>query len=148
MSTMMTLRLATERDADLLLEWRNDPETRKESHQTAIVRRDEHSAWLLQTLGNPNRKLLIAEEEGVPVGTIRADFSNGAWVLSWTTAPSERKRGVAKQMVTLFVGGIVEPICEEVKSGTLASARIAENAGMKFEREESGVIYYRRPAMK
>ncbi len=148
MSETIRLRSATIRDADLLLEWRNDPETRKASHNTDEVQRDEHISWLSRTLDNRNRKLFVAEEGGVPVGTVRADFSEGAWELSWTTAPSARERGVAKRMVSLLAQQISEPIRAEVKVGNIASARIAEHAGMKFDRETEGVLHYRRSALK
>ena len=88
----MKLRTATIQDAELLLEWRNDPQTRKSSHTTHEVQKEEHIAWLNLTLTNTNRRLLIAEESGVPVGTIRADYSDGMFELSWTVAPNARGR--------------------------------------------------------
>ena len=130
MNESITLRLATIEDANLLLEWRNDPKTRKASHKTAEVKKDEHISWLSRTLNNPNRRLLVAEENGNPVGTVRADFSESVWELSWTVAPSARKCGVAKQMVVLLASQISEPIRAEVKAGNIASLRIAEHAGV------------------
>ncbi len=53
MNETITLRRATIKDADILLEWRNDPETRKASHNTAEVQRSDHVSWLSRTLGNP-----------------------------------------------------------------------------------------------
>jgi len=148
MSEDITLRLATIQDADLLLEWRNDPETREASHNTTEVQRDEHVSWLSRTLNNPNRRLYVAEDNGVPVGTVRADLSEGVWELSWTVSPSARGRGVAKQMVAGLAHQISEPVRAEVKAGNVASARIAEHAGMEFERETDGVCHYRRAALK
>jgi RimJ/RimL family protein N-acetyltransferase len=148
MSESIRLRPATIQDADLLLEWRNDPETRKASHNTAEVRRDEHVSWLTRAINNPNQRLLIAEENGTAVGTVRADFSEGVWVLSWTVAPIERGRGVARRMVALLAHQISAPIRAEVKAGNIASARIAEHAGMEFDREADGVLHYRRAALK
>ncbi|MBW6487332.1 MAG: hypothetical protein K0B01_14400 [Syntrophobacterales bacterium] len=75
MNETITLRPATIQDADMLLDWRNDPETRKASHSTSEVVTEEHIAWLTKTLGNANRRLLVAEEDGAPVGTVRADLS-------------------------------------------------------------------------
>ena len=144
----MKLRQVTIKDADLLLEWRNDPQTRIASHNTAEVKIDEHISWLTRVLNNQNRRLLIAEEDGVPVGTVRADYSDGVYELSWTVAPNARGRGVGKRMVALLAKQITEPIRAEVKVGNEASGRIAEHAGMKYEREDNGVLYYRRAALK
>jgi RimJ/RimL family protein N-acetyltransferase len=68
------------------------------------------------------------------------------WELSWTVAPNARGRGVAKQMVTLLAHQISEPIRAEVKAKNIASARIAEHAGMAVSREVDGVLHYCRDA--
>ncbi|MGA7876614.1 MAG: GNAT family N-acetyltransferase [Desulfoferrobacter sp.] len=148
MNESITLRPATIQDADLLLEWRNDPETRKASHNTAEVQRDEHVSWLSRTLNNPNRRLLVAEEDGAPVGTARADFSEGVWGAILDGTPKRERARVAKQMVALLAHQISEPIRAEVKAGNIASARIAEHAGMELDREADGVLHYRRPPSK
>lgn len=140
----LTLRPAALEDADRLLEWRNDPDTRSASHRSAPVLRDEHLAWLATTLADPDRRLYIAEEDGVPVGSVRADLRGGCFELSWTMAPSARGRGVAKRVVALLASRIAEPIWAEVKAGNLASARIAEHAGMRLDREVDGVLHYHR----
>jgi RimJ/RimL family protein N-acetyltransferase len=147
MNETITLRPATIDDADMLLEWRNDPETRKASHNTDHVQRDDHISWLSRTLGNPNRRLYVAEENGSPIGTVRADLADGVWELSWTVSPKARGRGVAKRMVAVLATKISEPIRAEVKTGNIASARIAEHAGMAFERETDGVLHYKRSAL-
>lgn len=144
MNENISLRLATIQDTDLLLEWRNDPETRKACHNTAIVQREEHISWLSRTLDNPNRRLYIAEENSVPVGTVRADLSEGVWELTWMVSSSARGRGVAKRMVALLVHQIPEPVRAEVKAENIASARIAEHVGMEFERETDGILHYKK----
>lgn len=148
MSETVSLRPATIQDADLLLEWRNDLATRKASHNTAEVQRDEHISWLSRTVGNSNRRLYVAEEKGVSVGTVRADLSEGVWELSWTVAPGARGRGIAKRMVAVLAHQISEGIRAEVKAGNIASARIAEHAGMEFERETDGILHYKRAALR
>jgi RimJ/RimL family protein N-acetyltransferase len=148
MNLTIALRQATIQDADMLLGWRNNPETRIASHSTSEVVKEEHLAWLTKTLSNANRRLLVAEENGSPVGTVRADLSEGVWELSWTVAPNARGRGVAKQIVTLLAQKISEPIRAEVKSDNIASARIAEHAGMAFDREVEGISHYSREALK
>lgn len=140
----LRLRSATLRDAALLLEWRNDSHTRTASRNTHVVERDDHLKWLASSLDNKNRILLVAEEDGVPVGTVRADLIDGIHELSWTVAPSARGRGVGKRMVALFARQFPGTVRAEVKKSNDASARIAQFAGMKFEKEENGVSHYRR----
>ena len=147
MNETITLRPATIEDADILLKWRNDPETRKASHNMAKVQSSDHVSWLSRTLKNPDRRLYVAEENGDPVGTVRADYADGVWELSWTVSPRARGRGVAKRMVAILANEISEPIRAEVKTGNISSARIAEHAGMVFERETDGILHYRRAAL-
>jgi len=67
--------------------------------------------------------------------------------LSWTVSPTMRSSGIGKAMVSQLAKGIPESIRSEIKTGNIASIRIAEKAGMAFEREEKGVLHYRREAV-
>ena len=141
----LSLRPATLEDAEILLKWRNDMTTRMASHTTNEVNLEKHIEWLKATLQNENRQLYVAEEKGSSVGTVRADFENGVYELSWTVAPETRGQGVGKRMVALLANRIKEPIRAEVKKGNDASSRIAECSGMKFVKEDSnGVLHYQR----
>lgn len=144
MKKKIKLRLATIADAEMLLSWRNDFNTKNASHNTTEVTKETHMAWLEEVLSNSSRQLFIAEDNSNPVGTVRADYAKGVWELSWTTAPTARGKGVAKCMVSLLAKQIREPIRAEVRIGNIASLRIAESAGMKFVREVEGILHYSR----
>jgi RimJ/RimL family protein N-acetyltransferase len=126
----MKLRPATLDDAALLLEWRNDLLTREASVNTEPVSWDSHVAWLRASLGNPRRKLLIAEIER-PVGTVRIDYGEET-ELSWTVAPDARGRRLGKAMVLAAVpeGQVIA----HIKHDNVASQRIAEAAGFRLAR--------------
>lgn len=140
----VTLRPATAEDAGLLLAWRNDPETRRTSRNTSVVGDDEHRAWLVRALADPTRRLYIAELFGQPAGTVRADRREDAWELSWTVAPDLRGRGLGKDMVVALASQIDGPLVAAIKPGNIASVRIAEAVGMKFEFEKEGALHFRR----
>jgi RimJ/RimL family protein N-acetyltransferase len=144
MSQGLRLRAATHEDSDLLLGWRNDPHTRMASQHTTEVQRDEHLKWLESSLRDEKRILMVAEEETIPVGTVRADLKDGVYVLSWTVAPGARGRGVGKAMVALFLSQLPGAVRAEVKKENQASVRIAEFAGLQFVREDRGVLLYKR----
>jgi RimJ/RimL family protein N-acetyltransferase len=143
----LQLRLANLDDAQILLEWRNNPATREASHNTVLINEDEHIQWLKRILANENRKLYVAEIDGISVGTVRVDSENLGYELSWTVSPTMRSSGIGKAMVSLIAEDIPESIRAEIKAGNIASIRIAEEAGMVFEREEKGVLHYRRDAI-
>ena len=141
----LLLRPATIEDTEMLFKWRNDIDTRMASHTTEEVKLDKHIGWLKATLENKNRQLFVAEENGVAVGTVRADYVNSVYELSWTVSPEDRGKGIGKRIVSLLANKINEPIRAEVKKGNDASSRIAEYSGMKFVREDSNnVLHYQR----
>lgn len=133
-------------DCDLLLAWRNDPVTRQASRREDAVGREDHVRWLRAVLADPQRQLYIAEEEGRPVGTVRADLSDGVYEISWTVAPSARGAGVGKRMVALLVEQFTGPLRAEVKVGNPASVRIAEATGFRLQSKAEGILHYFRPA--
>ena len=104
----------------------------------------EHEQWLKSSLNNPNRQLFIADENGIPVGTVRTDFFDGFYKLSWTVSPNFRCRGIGTRMIKLLINRIKEPVEAEMKLENFASIRIAEKCSMKFQYEKDGYLVYRR----
>ncbi len=57
------LRLANILDAEALLEWRNHEDVRQNCHSQEIITMSTHLPWLLRTLMNSDRILLVLERE-------------------------------------------------------------------------------------
>ncbi|MDX2175700.1 MAG: UDP-2,4-diacetamido-2,4,6-trideoxy-beta-L-altropyranose hydrolase [Candidatus Sumerlaeia bacterium] len=68
------MRPASMDDAELLLNWRNDPLTRLMSLSADEVTLEEHLRWLEGTLKRTDRELLIGEFQGEAVGLGRHDY--------------------------------------------------------------------------
>ncbi len=128
----------------MLFAWRNDAATRAASLSGEVVEFAAHKAWLEHALENPARRLFIAMNNNAPVGTARADLSDGVWVLSWTVAPEWRGRGIGKLIVAQLMEVFDGAVRAEVKKANIASATIAAAAGFEFAGEEAGVLHYRR----
>ena len=143
----LRLREANRDDSELLFAWRNDCVTRKASHCSEAINKQEHDTWFNNSLSSKTRCIFIAELTGVAVGTVRYDLIHSEYILSWTVAPEHRGKRVAKKMLQLFAAQINEAICAQIKVGNLASVRVAESVGMKLEKEVNGVLYYRRPPL-
>lgn len=139
--------MATENDAHRLYAWRNDSLTRANSHDSRPVDLSAHLLWLARTLADPYRTLLIAELDGVAVGTVRLDRTNGACELSWTVAPELRERGIGTRMVCLAAAQLTESIRAEIKKTNTASTKIASAAGMSCVDERDGILHFARPAV-
>ncbi len=140
----MILRKATIEDWKTLLDWRNDIETRKNSHNIELVEEENHKKWLNSVLTSENRQLFIALEDDVPVGTVRADFDkkNIEYELSWTISPDFRGKGIGKIMVKILADRLKAKIRAEIIKGNIASVKIAEYAGMTFKKQENQVLHY------
>src|ERR1044071_700613 len=92
-------RSALPADAERLFRWRNDPATRAASVEGGAVAWDDHVAWLTRSLASRDRRLLVAEVDGEPIGTVRFDRQGAEWVMSWTVAPERRGQGLGGRMV-------------------------------------------------
>ena len=139
------LRPATQDDADRLRAWRNDPLTRRNSRHPNPVSAATHAAWLAAALADPNRLLMIAEQGGHAVGTVRADRDGVGWLLSWTVAPAARGRGIGRAMVAELVGRLDGEIRAEVMADNAASRRIAEAVGLRLVRRDGDWTYWATP---
>ncbi len=123
----MHFRPVTPNDADMLLAWRNDPITRKNSRNSREIAVEEHQAWLKK-----KPRLYIAEQDMRPVGSIQATICENGTELSWTVAPEQRGKGLGKQMVVQFAQEIIpkETIYAVIEEGNIASEHIASALGL------------------
>lgn len=136
----VTLRLATANDEEVLLRWRNDPETVSACISASPVSSLTHKAWLANLLRDPSRRLFIACCDGAPAGTVRAELLDaGATELSWTVAPGMRGRGVGRAMVTMALRYLNATVVARIKDGNRASEKIAVSAGFVRTGSEGGV---------
>ncbi|MDT3314018.1 UDP-2,4-diacetamido-2,4,6-trideoxy-beta-L-altropyranose hydrolase [Pseudomonas sp. rhizo66] len=71
---VLTIRPATQEDAQLLFDGRNAETVRRWSLTNAEIDWVQHVNWLTASLRNPQRLLLIAEADDGPVGVLRYDL--------------------------------------------------------------------------
>ncbi|MCI5059435.1 MAG: UDP-2,4-diacetamido-2,4,6-trideoxy-beta-L-altropyranose hydrolase [Alphaproteobacteria bacterium] len=138
------LRPARLEDAQLLLDWRNDPATRQASLNTDIIAYEDHVKWFKGVLEDQNRHLYIATHDNHDVGTIRADLTpeTGAYNLSWSVAPEHQGKGVGKKMLSRLMEELEGPFTATIRKDNTASIRIAETTGMMLEKEAQEILYY------
>lgn len=135
----VSVRRAEDSDADLLIEWRNDPTTRASSRDGSAVTPDAHRRWLERVLGDPDRLLLIGLLDGTPVGTVRFDrLRDGrepaAVEVSVTVAPEHRGRGLAVPLLQAAEARLAHDLPDArllayVKSANEASVALFRTAG-------------------
>ena len=70
----LEIRKALPADCKPVFEWRNDPRTRQHSLDPEPIPWEAHAQWFARVLDDPERKLLIGESKGEPVGVVRYDL--------------------------------------------------------------------------
>lgn len=72
----VSLRPAQNRDMRQVFEWRNDPFIIERSSSKRIVEWEEHEAWFMAALIDPNKKIYVVVENNQEIGLIRFDRTN------------------------------------------------------------------------
>ena len=130
-------------DAELLLHWRNDPETRRWSRSTGEIDLDAHRRWLAGSLDREDRRLLVVSDLDGPVGTVRWDREAPGWEVSITVAPERRGSGLAIPLLRAGEealrarAGAGTPVIAVVHADNAASARLFARAG--YVDDEAGL---------
>ncbi len=129
-------RLATAADEGLLLEWANDPATRRNALLPGKIDPATHTKWFEKRLNNPEGcRIYIAETaDAVPAGQIRFERFEGDWEVHYALAPDFRGLGLGRQMLeqalATFAGEVGDVlVIGRVKSDNRASLRIFESLG-------------------
>lgn len=128
-------RTATMADAEQLFAWRNDPVTRGSSRSTEPLVWEDHIAWLTKVLATPSRILLVVEESGAAVGTVRWDDEGGIdWEVSISLAPACRGLGVGRAVLEAGENAFLRErsaarLLASIHADNVASARLFQRAG-------------------
>jgi predicted dehydrogenase/RimJ/RimL family protein N-acetyltransferase len=131
----VALREADTNDAERLLAWRNDPDTRRWSRDTHTVEPQEHGSWLRGVLADGLTQLWVADLEGSPVGQVRIGPSlNGSAEVHIGLAPEARGRGLGTAvLIQAAARALAEPgrnvLSAHIKPTHEASLRAFARAG-------------------
>lgn len=100
------LRRAIGPDCDSIWAWRNDESTRRFSSDPQPVEIDRHRLWFGRTLRDPNRDLLVGEDEAGPIGVVRFDADGDDVWISVYLVPGRRGRGLGTPLLAKAVNWI------------------------------------------
>ncbi|HSI22799.1 MAG TPA: UDP-2,4-diacetamido-2,4,6-trideoxy-beta-L-altropyranose hydrolase [Methylophilaceae bacterium] len=85
--TGVNLRVAAEDDCEAIFNWRNHDAIRAVSKNPSPISWEDHVAWFSSVLRDPDRVLLIAERDSVPVGVLRFDIEHAKAEISIYIVP-------------------------------------------------------------
>jgi len=131
-----SLRPATEADEELLLGWRNEPETRRQSLHQAPISPEQHRRWFRDRLARPAEcRIYIAEIECAPVGQARVDLTGeGRGEISVAVAAGFRGRGLGRALIAKAT----ERAAAELGAGSVIAVVKKENAASLRAFEAAG----------
>jgi UDP-2,4-diacetamido-2,4,6-trideoxy-beta-L-altropyranose hydrolase len=144
MRKIFNLREITESDWKVLLEWRNDKNTRQNSFNSDLISVSEHKEFIKNTITNTNRTQFILEYNEIPVGTIREDrLGKDELELSYTISPMYRGKKIGQIMMSLYLIERSGSFLCEVKEENVPSIKMIEKLGFKFFKKENEVNFYK-----
>lgn len=142
------MRLATQADCDDLHEWRNHPSVRSVSRDSDEIPLADHRQWFERVLQDANRKVLIGERDGSPVGVVRLDREGDEVEVSIYLVPLRAGRGEGGALLLSAENWLrstwpeVRQIRAEVLDGNAASLRLFERCGY----EKHALKFFKRLA--
>lgn len=145
---MINFRSAEFTDADLLLEWTNDVEVRRNSFNQTKIGYNDHIRWLKCKLADDNTRLYIIEVDGKPAGQIRIDVVNGTPVINYSLSKEFRGRGLGTQVLKEIgphlkrCGFRHNCLIGKVKKENTASHRAFEKAGYSVVEQNEDYLTY------
>lgn len=143
------LREAVEEDMDLLYEWANDAEVRKNAFHTEQIPYDTHKKWFENLLKDTEtlQYILVEEAKAKEIGQIRLSLNKDRAVIDYSVDKHMRKRGFGVKMVKLVEVKLQETaknitfLIGQVKYENAASARVFEKCGYKAYPQENYIEY-------
>jgi RimJ/RimL family protein N-acetyltransferase len=122
------------------------------------VAREQHEGWLASTLADPNRTLLVVEQNAEPAGTVRFDDEGERAEISVTMAPGRRGGGLGARAIReaaeleLAARPRLREVVAVVQKSNNRSLRAFERAGYRGppegEREGSVVLTLDRAGLR
>lgn len=96
-------RNVTADDEQLLLDWANDTETRRNAFTQDPIAPDVHHRWLTERLrrGEDCRFYIVETSGGTPVGQVRFDRVGDRWVVSYSIARAHRGKGMGRRVLAV-----------------------------------------------
>lgn len=146
MSEAVIVRALTEDDLAMVLAWRNHPEIRRfmfTQHEITLI---EHLQWFKKNIQDSSRRLLIVQEDSIPIGYVQ--FNNvqiggeadwGFYLRPNVANGTGWKLGSAA-LEHAFIDLKLNKVCGQAIESNYKSIRFHERLGFKRDKER---IYFK-----
>lgn len=141
------LRLVTNEDCGLLLEWANDIVVRKNSINSNKITLEEHMEWFNRKMNDSMCHMYIMEVGANPVGQVRIDFENNTGKISYSIDKKHRGKGYGQQIIALIENkerSNVKNLYAEVKDTNIVSQNIFMSNNWKNVGEKGDLVIFEK----
>ena len=129
----LSIRKAGLGDANTLFKWVNSPDSLAGKILTSEpIKWTNHIRWLEQRLNREAAHIWIIEESGVPIGQVRFEFSDGAYLVDIFLTPESRKKGYAAKAIQKCISSL--KVILEKRAVLKADVKLSNSASIKLFR--------------
>lgn len=97
----LALKKVVHADSDILLEWINDPITRKFSTNPKRIALDEHIEWFNKKIADDHCYIYILYFQKIPVGMIRMDIKYDSAIISYLIDSKFHRKGFGQLIIEM-----------------------------------------------
>ena len=142
------LKKVKETDIELIFQWANDEETRKNSFHMASISFEEHKQWFEQKIHSNTCEIYIAYRAEKPVGQVRLEYEEDKAYISYSVEKNERGKGYGKKIISsaeqiLLEGGTADVIVAKVKFNNISSQKVFEKLGYEMKKMKEYTVYFK-----
>lgn len=140
------LQEVCEKDRDILFEWVNDKQCRKNSFHSEAVSYEEHCRWFSNKLDDRMCHMYIYYCEDVPIGQIRIDCEAETGCISYFIASEYRGQGHGYNMLQLVEHEMQEKVKKLiacVKYDNIASQMVFKKNNYTEIKEKGYIRYFK-----
>ena len=146
------IRKATIDDLDLIFEWANDPDERRNAFNSEPILYENHVKWYQSKMKSDDTYIFILMRDDIPVGQCRLDIEDGDALISYFIDPGYRNKGYGKKLLNLIYDKvkteipIIKMFTAEVKEENIPSQKVFLSLGYSEKTDTSrGLREYKLP---
>lgn len=134
-------------DCDLLFQWTNDDEVRRNSFTTEKIEYENHVKWFKRRLSGNDSIIYICYAGEIPVGQIRIDICGCEGMINYSISRTERGKGYGTCILKSIIDTALRDIpglvllYGNVKYDNIPSQKAFEKAGYEKEEGEDFIRY-------
>ena len=139
---------ATMEDIDLLFEWSNESECRKNSFSSEQIEYSEHKKWFLNKMNDENCKIYLYALNNDKIGQVRLELQGSTGLIGYSIKREYRGKGHGCKILSLLEsklentdGTKIKYLIGKVKIENQASQKVFEKLNYTSDIKDGYILY-------